>query len=163
MGGMDTIVARPNEEAKIPTQEVKKRESTYSSPSTGDVPLEVYNSENSTSYIDELMGVDELLPIEMKKSVESIDEYITNLMSEKGYKPTTEAYKSALEGIKKELGLDKNTSVEETVSRLSKYIEAEGMLKSLKTIDEEKILKQLKSPTQSLMELVMKQIEKKGL
>lgn len=162
---MDTVIARPTVETTETQEPREVNTKVDQGPAVSkEVPLEIYKQENKTPYIDKLLETDDLLPTETRDSIKSIDDYITALMDSKGYSPTTEAYRATLDGLKKDLGIDKNTSLESTIERLSKYIEAEGMLKSLKDIDEEKILRQLrKSPTQSLIALVMKQVEKKGL
>lgn len=160
---MDIVVARASEPGpesvsqSVPEQ--KKRE-YYTPEGTDEMPLEIYESENSTKYINKLLEVDGLLPQDLLEAVDGIDGYITRLMNERGDNPTTGAYRATLEGIKKDLGITKHASLETTIERVSKYIEAEQMLKQLKTLDEGKILKQLKkTPTKSLMELVMNQVK----
>lgn len=161
---MDSIVATASEPVVVEATKpvVQKQESSIVSKQGGDMPLEIYEAENHSPYIEKALDVDGLLPQALVDSIGTIDKYIVGLMNEKGYNPTTEAYRATLDSVKKELGIDKNTSLETTVERLSKYIEAASILRELKTLDEEKILKMLKkSPTQDLMALVMKQVAKK--
>jgi len=160
----DVVVARQSEPV-TPQPTVKGDSVKFATKETVvDTPLEIYAQENKTPYINELLQVDDILPEHLKESITGIDEYVEGLMSKRGYDRTTEAYKATLNRLKDSLGIDDHTSLEESVERISKYIEAEKILKSLKTVDEAKILQQMrKSPTRQLIDLVMAQIEKQGL
>jgi hypothetical protein len=161
---MNNIVATAEE----PTLRQKPKEiepqNDISLPKEENVPLEIFERENHRDYIYDLFDmVSDLpvLPTETKQTIDKINQYIIDLMSKTGYKTTTESYKATLDGLKKDLGINENVALETTIERLSKYIEAEQLLKSLKSLDEDKLLKQLKhSPDKDMISLVMKQIAK---
>src|SRR3990167_9292827 len=132
----DVVVARAVEPV-APEPIVKGDSIKFATKETvADTPLDIYSQENKTPYINELLQVDDMLPEHLKESITGIDEYVEAMMDKRGYDRTTEAYKATLNRLKESLGIDENTSLEETVERVSKYIEAEGILKSLKDINE---------------------------
>lgn len=162
---MSTIVATKSE----PVQEVEQNEpaktqgsGTVSVGKQKDIPLEIYNQENSYPYIYELLDVDQTLPDEFRDQLGVIDDYIHQKIEQEGYRPTTEGYKAMFNKVQKELGINENTILEIGMDRIAKYVDAERTLKAIKSMDSEKILRLLKkSKTKDISYVVLKELEKK--
>lgn len=153
-----------SEDPKLSTEPIKAREFSSSEKVNGSVPLEVFKDEKGFDYIDEVFELGETLPETFRESVDSVNDYILEVMDEKGYEKTTEAYKATLDKIKKDLGIDKYTGLEEMVQRISKYVEMIHIAKGIKGIDISKVSRELgKLPTGEFINLVMRYVEKSGV
>lgn len=132
---------------------------------TSEMPLEIYERERHQDYGIEALELNEdprNLPTSINEQVKAISKYVNDRMTQEGYEPTTSAYKAMLAQVKKELGVDKHTSQESVMDRLTGYIEAQEVLSSVKSLDVNKIMKQVRGArsTQEMMDVVMKAIEK---
>ena len=164
MSTVATKVEIKAEEAPFIEQPPQKGDGTVGPAKSGAMPLEIYNQEHQRPYLYDLLELEQELPDGFNNDVSSISDYIDQYVKEHGLNPTTEGYKEAYKEIKRELKIGKETSLETEVERISKYIEAEKIVKTLKGIDEAKLIYLMKSsPTKDIMKLVMKEVERQGL
>lgn len=112
-----------------------------------DVPLEVYDRENSSEYILKVLNMDDrmdMLPVKEQDQLRRIEQYIKTRMDSDGYEPTTKAYRAMMNKIQKELGIDRNVSRESLLDRVDGYIEAQRLLQDIKQVNDEKLVKDIR-------------------
>lgn len=161
---MDNTVATSQENIKGANVYKDNTPKTLTPNSQNEMPLEIYSQEHQNPYVFELLDVGDTLPEETKVNIGTIDQYINRLLETKGLKSTTEAYRHEFSSLKRSLGISNDSTIESTIERISKYIDAEKMIKGIKGMDEDRILYLLKkAKTGDLMKFVLKEIEKKGL
>lgn len=159
---MDNVVATPVQDTSEKAYTHVEKDSLVTPSVQSEMPLEIYKQEVGDNLLQNILGVDNNTPEEFNESVSSVDGYINDLMSKEGYKLTTEAYKSVLKGIKKDIGISEDMTVETQVTRLSKYVESVKLLETLNTEDKESLIKKIrKLPNDQMIKIVMDEVEKK--
>ncbi len=165
---MDNVVATSTPQPEtVKSPDTPKGEGHHHTEVSGDnMPLEIWSKENGgEEYLSKMLNLgdkSEYLPTEVNEQVTSISDYIKERMEQEGYEPTTEAYKSMLNKIQKELGIDKHVSREVMLDRIHGYIDSLSTLAALKNLDDPKLLKQIRSAKSKdeMTKIVMSVVEK---
>lgn len=162
---IDNVVATPSADTPKGPPAVKGSGEKGTQKSKGNIPLENYQLENGKDYIYDAFEVGEKadnLPAEMNDKLNQVSRHIKGLMAKEGYEATTKGFKSMLEKVKSQLGIDEDVSTDASLDRIFGYIDAEKTLRSLKTINEESLLEKVRKAKnrEEMTEIVMSEVGK---
>lgn len=78
------------------------------------------------------------LPEDAKEDTREIKLYVMEIMESKGLEKTFRSFRETLEGVKEEIGLDKNTAPDVVIERIGGLIKAYKGLSFINNVDERK-------------------------
>lgn len=124
--------------ADIPEPDVNKEQ--VESGESDSEPVELRDTGGRSVVLDAL-GIDEntnSLPAEDKANVQEVKDYVLEIVKSKGLSPTVLSFKKTLDGLKDEMGLDKEAEPAIVLDRIAGVVRAWRNLSFVKDTEEKK-------------------------
>jgi len=147
------------EQARVALPEPKVNKEDVLTGESDKEPIEVRETGGRSVVLDAL-GINEnlnSLPEEDKSNLQEVKGYVLELVKQKGLAPTVAAFKKTLDGVKGEMGLDKEAEPSIVLDRIAGVVKAWRNLSFIKDPSEKRKiffkLANLKSSTQMNQEV----------
>jgi hypothetical protein len=140
---MDNITFRSAPTVSAPTHPGPEPEVNNQQVQSGEddrEPVELRETHGVSVVLDAL-GIDDRidnLPEDDKSNVQNVKDYVMEIVKSKGLSPTVGSFKKTIDGLKEDMGLDKEAEPSIILDRIAGVVKAWKNLSFIKDVDEKR-------------------------